>query len=70
MRYRYTVDLTVNEEDFTITDVERLRKALRDAAEEYADGIMPVRVRCEDELCISKNDARIGAGLLSLQQKE
>ena len=69
MRYRYTVDLTVNEEDFTITDVERLRKALRDAAEEYADGIM-VRVRCEDELCIAKNDARIGAGLLSLQQKE
>ena len=38
MRYRYTVDLTVNEEDFTITDAERLRKALRDAAEEYADG--------------------------------
>ena len=34
MRYRYTVELTVDELDFSATEAEHLRAALREAAEE------------------------------------
>ena len=46
MRYRYTVELTVDELDFSATEAEHLRAALREAAEEYATG--EVKVLCED----------------------
>jgi len=59
MRYRYTVELTVDELDFSATEAEHLRAALREAAEEYATG--EVKVLCEDGWCIEKNDARIRA---------
>ncbi len=59
MRYRYTVELTVDELDFSATEAEHLRAALREAAEEYATG--EVKVLCEDGWCIEKNDARIDA---------
>ena len=62
MRYRYTVELTVDELDFSATEAEHLRAALREAAEEYATG--EVKVLCEDGWCIEKNDARIRAALL------
>ena len=38
MRYRYTVELTVDELDFSATEAEHLRAALREVAEEYATG--------------------------------
>ena len=50
MRYRYTVELTVDELDFSATEAEHLRAALREAAEEYATG--EVKVLCEDGWCI------------------
>ena len=64
MRYRYTVELTVDELDFSATEAEHLRAALREAAEEYATG--EVKVLCEDGWCIEKNDARIRAALLNM----
>ena len=45
---------------------ERLRAALREAAEEYATG--EVKVLCEDGWCIEKNDARIRAALLNMMK--
>ena len=57
-----TVELTVDELDFSATEAEHLRAALREAAEEYATG--EVKVLCEDGWCIEKNDARIRAALL------
>lgn len=67
MRYRYTVELTVDEMDFSATEAEHLRAALREAAEEYATG--EVKVLCEDGWCIEKNDARIRAALLGMRQR-
>lgn len=67
MRYRYTVELTVDEQNFSNEDVERLRSDLRDAAEEYADG--EVKVQCEDEWCILKNDTRVRAALREMTQR-
>ena len=67
MRYRYTVELTVDELDFSATEAEHLRAALREAAEEYATG--EVKVLCEDGWCIEKNDARIRAALLGMRQR-
>ena len=66
MRYRYTVELTVDELDFSATEAEHLRAALREAAEEYATG--EVKVLCEDGWCIEKNDARIRAALLNMMK--
>ena len=67
MRYRYTVELTVNELEFDGAEAEELRRALQEAAEEYADGLTPVKVLCEDGWCIEKNDARIRAALLGMR---
>ena len=66
MRYRYTVELTVDELDFSATEAEHLRAALREVAEEYATG--EVKVLCEDGWCIEKNDARIRAALLNMMK--
>ena len=43
---RGQVVLTVDELDFSATEAEHLRAALREAAEEYATG--EVKVLCED----------------------
>ena len=44
MRYRYTVELTVDDLGFSTFEAERLRAALREAAEEYATS--EVKVLC------------------------
>ena len=67
MRYRYTVELTVDELDFSATEAEHLRAALREVAEEYATG--EVKDLCEDGWCIEKNEARFSAELLCMRQR-
>ena len=69
MRYRYTVELTVNELEFDGAEAEELRRELQEAAEGYADGLTPVKVLCEDGWCIEKNDARIRAALLGMRMR-
>lgn len=69
MRYRYTVEFTADELEFDGAEAEELRRALQEAAEEYADGLTPVKVLCEDGWCIEKNDARIRAALLGMRMR-
>ena len=55
-KYRYTITLTVDKDEFTSEMAELFRKELEGLTEAQDFECDNIKVKCEDEYCIRHND--------------